>query len=263
MLTYNNDPALKAAFLAEVRRHQDADQIVKGAYGEIVDGKWRGCAIGCAIHSLNTIQGTNYLPAQHEALEVSGLWPVGLSHLEDVIFEHLPVDKAVKWPLRFARAVPVGVDLQTVKWQFCAFLMRENINYVSGLDFDSELKTKILAAIEGVLRVLDKAISTGTWDARTAHAAADAAYAAADAADADAAYTVAAAAYAAADAADSAADAGCAANTVTNTVANTGAYVADYDGVSVWESYADKLIALLEASAPAQINSTQLLWPVR
>jgi len=47
MLAFHNNPAIKEKYLARVRAHRVADEIVKGRYWE--NGK--GCAVGCTLHS--------------------------------------------------------------------------------------------------------------------------------------------------------------------------------------------------------------------
>lgn len=43
MLSYHNDPALKALLVEEIEARRAADQIVQGIYGEGSDESWRGC----------------------------------------------------------------------------------------------------------------------------------------------------------------------------------------------------------------------------
>ena len=109
---YLNDPALKAAFLDQIAQHEAADAIVQGTYGQI-NGAFRGCAIGCALHSLNLLQGKVGEEALtdtsvHARYETELGLPAWLAHLEDHIFESLPIAEAVTWPRRLAEAIPVG-----------------------------------------------------------------------------------------------------------------------------------------------------------
>ena len=112
MQTYLGRPELKAAFLSEIAKHEEADAIVKGTYGDF-DGAFRGCAIGCSLHSLNAIQGrvgealledTDV----HDRYELELGLPTWLAYLEEYLFETLPIDLARTWPRRFAEAIPVG-----------------------------------------------------------------------------------------------------------------------------------------------------------
>ena len=183
MKSYLNSPELKERFVTEVKRHQDADQIVQGTYGEETDGKWRGCAVGCAIDSLNVLNGTKLRTSDHALYESELGLPEWLARLEDTIFEGLPKDIAMQWPLRFAKAVPVGVDLQPLKWRFSAYLMRSNIERVLMLNISDELKEKVLGALRQVLSLHEAALSTGQWDESAAESAARSAWSAAESAE--------------------------------------------------------------------------------
>jgi hypothetical protein len=108
MLAYNNDPAAKTAILAQLQRHYDADEFMKGRYWQ--DGK--GCAVGCTIYSGN-----------HKEYESRFGIPEVLARLEDNLFERLPNVLAKEWPLRFMRAIRPGTDLSGVWMKFMVFIL--------------------------------------------------------------------------------------------------------------------------------------------
>ena len=217
MLTYNNDPQFKKEFVPIVVRHRKDDAVVQGTYGT-QNGHWRGCAVACSLRSYDLLKGRKLKVeySNHSRFEKVGLWPEWLARLEDTLFENLPRDEAMRWPERVAKAVPVGVDLTTVKWKFCAFLLKENIGRVLSLDINDDLKNKVVSAIRQVLAVHENAIRTGEWDESAASAAESAAWSAAESAQS--------AAWSAAESARSAAE--------------SAAYV----------RYADKLLKLLRAA---------------
>lgn len=110
MNAYLNSADLKSRFLAEISKHEAADQLIKGSYGEM-NGQFRGCAIGCSLHSMNIIQGAPDLlgrTGDHRRYPSALGLPIWLAYLEDDIFEQLPIELAKTWPRRFAEAVPVG-----------------------------------------------------------------------------------------------------------------------------------------------------------
>ena len=84
MLTYLNDQQLKADFLAEIGKHEKADQFVKGTYGKM-NGQFRGCAIGCSLHSLNVLQqkADTFETDNHTRYEAELGLPTWLAYLED------------------------------------------------------------------------------------------------------------------------------------------------------------------------------------
>lgn len=55
MLSYQNDTTLKARFVGHIERHRVEDRVLQGLYGGIVDGEWKGCAVGCALRSLDDL----------------------------------------------------------------------------------------------------------------------------------------------------------------------------------------------------------------
>ena len=233
MLAYHNDPAIKDAILVELGKHRKADALMQG-YGYWKDGK--GCAVGCTLKSGN-----------HVEYETRFGIPQMLAHLEDTIFEGLPVEKARAWPEAFMGAVKPGSDLSKVGWQFLHWLLTDkNVN--PGIDHP--LVRDAVKQCADVLAVMAKGLPVDAARAAAAAArAADAAYGAAYAAKAAAraaraAHAAADAAYAAAYAAKAAARAARAAHAAAD--AAYGAYGARAAGAYVLMS--EKIIELLEAA---------------
>ncbi len=109
---YLNDPQLKADFIAQIADHERQDAIIKGTYGAM-NGRFRGCAIGCALHSLNVLQGKSPTDRvdEHCRYEKELGLPIWLAYLEDHLFETLSLEESKVWPREFAEAVPVGVAI--------------------------------------------------------------------------------------------------------------------------------------------------------
>ena len=172
LISYKGDKKLKKAFVKEIEKHRKADAILQGTYGK-ENGTWKGCAVACSLRSLAILDGeelkTEY--SNHADYETKLGIPEWLARLEDTIFEGLPVGEAKEWPVQFAEAIPVGVNLESVKWEFGAFLMKENIERVLSLDISEELKKQIVDAIRGVLSLHENAIKTGVWDESAAKSA--------------------------------------------------------------------------------------------
>jgi hypothetical protein len=120
MKTFNQK--LKTLMIDEIKAHQEADQIIQGTYGK-ENGKWKGCAVGCSIHSLNLKLKKDYSTSDHSVYETAFGIPSELAYLEDELFEEMEIEDAKKWPLRFMQAIPVKTDLshviaKFVIWQF-------------------------------------------------------------------------------------------------------------------------------------------------
>src|ERR1044071_8267683 len=100
MLSFHNDPAVKTKYLKRVQKHRKADNIIQGTGWN--NGK--GCAVGCTLESYD-----------HERYPIELGLPVWLARLEDTIFEGLSHKEAMKWPERFLKAIPVGVNVEMVR----------------------------------------------------------------------------------------------------------------------------------------------------
>jgi len=162
MQAFHNNPAIKEKYLARVRAHAAADEIIHGKYWE--DGK--GCAVGCTIHSGN-----------HAAYETELGIPQWLARVEDRLFEGMTNGTSMTWPIRFLEAIPVGADLQPIFIPFLIIIVERARTH-----FDHKKYPQQLKAIDDVLNKLKANASEKDLRAAAAYA-----YAAADAADAAAA----------------------------------------------------------------------------
>src|SRR3990167_6467125 len=149
LLSFHSDPKIKKTYVDRLEAHAKADEFIHGKYWE--NGK--GCAVGCTIHS-----------DQHNAYETELGIPEWLARLEDAIFEGLDNGNAKKFAVDFLVAIPVGKNLEPIKWKFCAFILKENIERVITLKIDDKLKKKVVEAVQGVLALHEEAIKTGRWD---------------------------------------------------------------------------------------------------
>lgn len=113
MLAYHNDPSIKAKYLARVREHREADQLVKGQYWS--GGK--GCAVGCTIHG-----------REHRCYETELGIPQVLAHIEDVLFEVLPNGQAMVWPEKFLSAIEPGADLSRIGDRFLHWSLTDEVD---------------------------------------------------------------------------------------------------------------------------------------
>lgn len=112
MLAFHNDPAIKARYLARVRAHAAADEIIHGHYWE--NGK--GCAVGCTVHS-----------SAHDSYETKLGIPHMLALLEDQLFEGMENGESKEFPSRFLASIQPGADLSRVGWFFLHWLLTEEL----------------------------------------------------------------------------------------------------------------------------------------
>jgi len=166
MIAYHGKAEIKELYLARVRAHAAADELVKGVYWE----KGKGCAVGCTVHS-----------DSHRDYETMLGIPIELARLEDVHFERLENGDSKKWPELFLSSIRVGADLSMV-WPKYAFWMLDGL--------PKQKDERVIKSIDSVRDLYAEWIDTGTkpnedrWRIAVdaAGAAAAAAYAAAYAA---------------------------------------------------------------------------------
>jgi len=132
MLSFHNDIKVKEKYVNRVKAHAKADNLIQGVGWE--NGK--GCAIGCTLESFD-----------HSAYPTELGLPEWSAKLEDRLFEGMENKYAMKFPLDFLEAIPVGVDLEPVKWKFCSYLCSENLSIVENCDIDKDLKSQVSDSI--------------------------------------------------------------------------------------------------------------------
>jgi hypothetical protein len=105
MLSFNNDPKIKAKWVAKGHAHAAADMVMAGTYGEEIDGKFKGCTMGCYAD-----RGAKN-KHQNVADKVDGSTRLNLCR--DSIFEGLSqIDPklGIEFHTQWIEAVPVGVE---------------------------------------------------------------------------------------------------------------------------------------------------------
>ena len=224
---------MKARLVADAKAHQAADRYVQGAYLDTSEPEWKGCAVGCTTAPLLAenlgveVCELGVLSWHEQQERLTGI-PAWLGHVEDAIFEGLPVKDAREWPVRFLSALPVGVDLAPVR---DAWLRDVVFDPTHGAMAHAAGAMEAAGLTEQAAK-LSQSQSRGSADA-AAQAARSAAMSAEDAAAADAAADAWSAAwYAAGSAAMSAEDA---------------AWDAVWD--AAWQWMADRLVARLDEVA--------------
>ena len=92
-LSFHDDQAVKSRYLARVRAHIAADELIRGVGW---DGS-KGCAVGCALHAYD-----------HSLYPPELGLPEWLGHLEDTIFERMSEAKSRTWPEDFLLSIPLA-----------------------------------------------------------------------------------------------------------------------------------------------------------
>jgi hypothetical protein len=149
MTAYSHPHITKAAFLAEIAKHQEQDKISRGTYWDWEAG--RGCAIGCAFASIANITNGLMVPDtrdNHQLLSIYLAIDEDLLRAEDFLFEKLPEERAQQWPLEFSEAVPAGADTSSIVNRLIAAVMRGL--YASAIDTPPEWGTIACRIADGI-----------------------------------------------------------------------------------------------------------------
>ena len=109
MKTFSEE--LKQHWIDQMQAHQEADRLIQGEWlntdAEFYEGEefHRGCFFGCAMQTDSD--------ALQEAIEHMQL-PPWLVHLSEKIFEGLPKDDALAFPVQLLKAIPSDTDISEV-----------------------------------------------------------------------------------------------------------------------------------------------------
>ena len=130
---YHGDPAVKAKYIARMRAHQEAGELVHGIY-------WKGGtggAIGCTVHSDN-----------HVAYETELGMPEWFALLEDDIFVGMSKAASYRFPMDILSAIPVGFAAwDNLYHKFCAYILRDVCK------FDRTAFPDVAAAVDAIVRL--------------------------------------------------------------------------------------------------------------
>ena len=106
-------PEQKELFIKNSIKHFEADDIlIRGTYDHF-DDSFRGCSIGCHAFDLGLAPHVNADDIHHRVASIYG-YPTWLAHLQDSIFEGLPVGEHKQWHVDFAKAMPIDADWQPI-----------------------------------------------------------------------------------------------------------------------------------------------------
>ena len=145
----------KKEFLTELKKHQKADNFIRGKYWS--DGK--GCAVGCSLKSLDTVKKLGIKDfGNHKQYETYLGIPEWLARVEDGIFEGVSVERSKTWPVEFASAINTGADLEKAKAPFMICVLERTLNI-------KEVKEdlSVLNSIKDVIAKGPSAAESSAW----------------------------------------------------------------------------------------------------
>jgi hypothetical protein len=148
MRAFHGDSEIKERYLARLKAHRAADELIRG---EGWDGH-RGCAIGCTLDGYD-----------HSRYPIELGIPEQLAYLEDWLFERLPVADAMAWPERVLTAIRVGADLSRVWPEFAIWMLVDPEHGVSQYAVDGGTRAAIVDVADLYRRTDD--VSPDEWAA--------------------------------------------------------------------------------------------------
>ena len=129
----------KEELLNSLQKHAQGYRIKK-EWGYFLEGK--GCAVGCTIADFcgfeiykNDFDMRSCIPDIHEQYETLFGIPRYLARLEDCLFENMPKNRSLTFPIEFIDSINVGSDLSGVGKKFLSYIYGE---YCSDGFLDSE-----------------------------------------------------------------------------------------------------------------------------
>ena len=119
MKSFKNELRLKELHVEQAKKHYEQDMLIAGTYGETDTDVFRGCSVGCFAYEISGQTDDN----PHKIVADDRGLPEWLIHLQDRIFEGLPLEDRKKWHVQLAEAIPVGIDLEPVRHKLAIMRM--------------------------------------------------------------------------------------------------------------------------------------------
>ena len=151
LIAFRGKQAVKEKYMRRLRAHYKADEIVQGTAWE----RGKGCAVGCTLHRY-----------EHKAYETELGIPVAIAHLEDRLFESLPLSEAKEFPISFLDSIQVGADLSGVVPRFLHWLIIDDVDGVINFADRQDSKHAIQSVGDLWQRVIEgSTVTSKEWDA--------------------------------------------------------------------------------------------------
>jgi hypothetical protein len=105
--------AQKTELLEAAKAHFAADMLIKGTYADEDAANFKGCSVGCFIHSVYPKKSATQI---HQLSNLHGIvakhygYPEWLALLQDAIFEGLPNGESAKWHVQLAEVLSALPD---------------------------------------------------------------------------------------------------------------------------------------------------------
>lgn len=117
MITFNNDPALKALAVARAEAHVANEELLQGTYGQDIEGLgWKACSLGCHVKDIYPdVIGSGSVFSHGAPEAVVGLaysLPSWVTNLQEKFFEREEdMADARAFHVDLLKAIPYGVEI--------------------------------------------------------------------------------------------------------------------------------------------------------
>lgn len=120
MLSYHNDPAIKRKFQERFAAHRAVDAVFQRTNVRNVRGDLVACILGAygptrPFDSSGPFDSDEFHDPARFPVELG--WPEWLARLGESIFNKIPASEAPQFGADLLEAVPVGVELDPVRWK--------------------------------------------------------------------------------------------------------------------------------------------------
>lgn len=147
MKAFTNTPITKKKLLQHLESHKKADAFIKGSYSNKISNTppkpfsyryFKGCAIGCAVNSVNLELGNNEFigNSDHKALSRRLNIPSDILYLIDNMFETMSINEGENLMIDFIKNVKIGSDLSVIK---CINYTVNTNTYLFSIKFNEEI----------------------------------------------------------------------------------------------------------------------------
>jgi hypothetical protein len=136
--------------IENMKRHIEADELVRGVGFE----SGEGCFVGCTIDAYD----------HDKCAEVTGV-PKWVWRFCDTLHENMSdgIDRG-DMALRLLKGFERVEEFKVLWHDICAFIQQRNLDRVKGMDITSDLKAQVIAVIETVLTLhLERSDDEAAW----------------------------------------------------------------------------------------------------
>jgi len=153
MKTWNKEK--KQKWVSEMQEHQEADRLIRG---EWLNESNQGCFFGCAMQ-------TEESPLEKAITDMS--LPSWLIYLAEKIYEGLPNNEYLDFPVKLLKSIPIDIDITSVRHAMAISRLNGLINSDNGEDVNDSIRN-VISCHESPQNSDWSAARSAAWSAESA-----------------------------------------------------------------------------------------------